>query len=69
MIQGYVKPGRLCMTKKKPVNQNLFWLDDLQWSVLKPHLPKKQRGAHRKDDRRIISGITHVLQSGWRWSD
>lgn len=56
-------------TKKKPVNQNLFWLDDLQWSVLKPHLPKNQRGAHRKDDRRIISGIIHVLQSGCRWRD
>jgi transposase len=57
------------MTKKKPVSRNLFWLDDLQWSVLRPHLPKNQRGAHRKDDRRIISGVIHVLQSGCRWSD
>ena len=56
-------------TQKKPVSRNLFWLDDLQWSVLKPHLPKNQRGARRKDDRRIISGIIHVLQSGCRWSD
>ena len=55
--------------KTKPVRQNLFWLDDLQWSVLKPHLPKNQRGAKRKDDRRIISGIIHVLQSGCRWQD
>jgi transposase len=55
--------------KKKPVSQNLFWLDDLQWSVLKPRLPKNQRGAKRKDDRRIISGIIHVLQSGCRWRD
>lgn len=57
------------MTKKKPASQKLFWLDDLQWSVLKQHLPKKQKGAHRKDDRRIISGIIHVLQSGCRWCD
>jgi len=55
--------------KQKPVSANLFWLDDLQWSVLKPHLPKNQRGAKRKDDRRIISGIVHVLQSGCRWRD
>jgi transposase len=57
------------MTTKKPASRNLFWLDDLQWSVLKPHLPKKQRGAHRKDDRLIISGIIHVLLSGCRWCD
>lgn len=55
--------------KKKPIGKNLFWLDDLQWSVLQPHLPKKQKGAKRKDDRRIISGIIHVLQSGCRWQD
>jgi transposase len=55
--------------KKKPVSGKLFWLDDLQWSVLRKHLPKNQRGAHRKDDRRIISGIIHVLQSGCRWQD
>jgi transposase len=55
--------------KKKPMSRNLFWLDDLQWSVLTPHLPKNQKGARRKEDRRIISGIIHVLQSGCRWRD
>ena len=55
--------------KQKPVSRNLFWLDDLQWSVLRKHLPKNQKGARRKDDRRIISGIIHVLQSGCRWQD
>ena len=55
--------------KKKPMSRNLFWLDDLQWSVLRPHLPKNQKGARRKEDRRIISGIIHVLQSGCRWRD
>jgi transposase len=55
--------------KKNAARSNLFWLDDLQWSVLEKHLPKNQRGARRKDDRRIISGIIHVLQSGCRWSD
>ena len=27
------------------------------------------RGAHRVDDRRMISGIMHMLQSGARWRD
>ena len=55
--------------KKKPAGRNLFWLDDLEWSVLQQHLPKNQRGPKRKEDRRIISGIIHVLQSGCRWQD
>jgi transposase len=46
-----------------------FWLDDRQWAVLEPLLPKNQPGAHRKDDRRIISGIIHVLKAGCRWQD
>jgi transposase len=70
MIQGCVQQRRRRMTKKKkPASQRLFWLDDLQWSVLQKHLPKNQKGAKRKDDRRIISGIIHVLQSGCRWRD
>ena len=46
-----------------------FWLDDEQWAAIEPLLPTHQSGAHRKDDRRIISGIIHVLQSGCRWKD
>jgi transposase len=57
------------MTMKKAKSNKLFWLDDLQWSVLEQHLPKKQTGPKRKDDRRIISGIIHVLKSGGRWID
>jgi transposase len=58
-----------CMTMRKAKAKNVFWLDDLQWSVLEPHLPTKQTGPKRKDDRRIISGIIHVLQSGCRRQD
>ena len=48
----------------------LFWLDDLQWASIKPYIPsRKQRGPRRQDDRRIVSGIIHVLQSGCRWRD
>src|SRR5258706_4507539 len=46
-----------------------FWLDDRQWAAIEPLLPKNQPGAHRKDDRRSISGIIHVLRLGCRWQD
>lgn len=45
---------------------NGFWLSDAQWAVIEPHLPKNQPGARRVDDRRLISGIVHVLRSGCR---
>jgi len=51
------------------VSRNLFWLSDEQWERLEPHLPTDVRGVERADDRRIISGIVHVLKSGCRWSD
>ena len=47
----------------------LFWLTDEQWAVLEPHMPKNQPGARRVDDRRVISGILHVLKTGSRWCD
>jgi len=47
----------------------LFWLNDAQWEVIEPHLPKNQPGARRVDDRRVISGIIHVLKVGCRWED
>ena len=46
-----------------------FWLDDRQWAAIEPLLPKNQPGARRKDDRRILSGIIHVLKVGCRWQD
>jgi len=47
----------------------LFWLSDDQWAAIEPHLPKNQPGARRVDDRRVISGIIHVLKTGCRWCD
>src|SRR4030081_2863871 len=46
-----------------------FWLDDRQWAAIEPLLPKNQPGAHRADDRRVLSGIIHVLKVGCRWQD
>ena len=46
-----------------------FWLSDQQWTAIEPFLPKNQPGPERDDDRRIISGIVHVLKVGCRWQD
>ncbi len=48
---------------------HLFWLSDEAWSAIEPFMPKNQPGARRVDDRRVISGIFHVLKSGGRWCD
>jgi len=48
---------------------NLFWLSDEQWRQIEPHLPTDVRGKERVDDRKVISGILHVLRSGCRWKD
>jgi transposase len=48
---------------------DLFWFSDEQWTVIEPFMPQSQPGAHRKDDRQVISGIVHVLRSGCRWRD
>jgi mannitol 2-dehydrogenase len=42
---------------------------DEQWSRIEPLLPTGLRGARRVDDRRVLSGIVHALQSGGRWGD
>lgn len=51
------------------MSDNLFWLNEAQMERLRPHLPDKVRGVARVDDRRVISGIIHVLKSGCRWVD
>jgi len=47
----------------------LFWLNDRQWKKMEPLLPAYVRGKRRVDDRRVISGIIHVLRSGCRWTE
>src|ERR1700722_18929403 len=51
------------------MSKNLFWLSDEQWARIEPHLPTDVRGVERADDRRVISGIVHVLKCGCRWGD
>jgi len=47
----------------------LYWLSNSEWSRIEPLMPRGRRGAHRVDDRRVISGIVHMLRSGARWRD
>jgi transposase len=49
--------------------RELFWLSDNAWELMEPHLPHGKPGKPRVDDRRVISGILHVLKVGCRWRD
>ena len=51
------------------MNRNRFWLTDEKFKKIANHLPTGTRGKPRVDDRRVISGIIHVLKSGGRWVD
>ncbi len=48
---------------------DFFWFSDEQWARIAPLLPVNGKGARRVDDRRVLSGIVHALQSGGRWGD
>lgn len=51
------------------MSKHLYWLDDASWAAIEPLLPRGRRGARRVDDRRVISGIMHMLKTGARWRD
>src|SRR3954470_15902571 len=48
---------------------NLFWLSQEQFKKIQPLLPDDVRGVPRVDDRRVLSGIIHVIKRGLPWSD
>jgi transposase len=57
------------------MSRSLFWgvlctpsAPDEAWAAIEPHLPQNQPGARRVDDRRVISGIIHMLKCGDRWA-
>ena len=58
----------LCTSGYKDMS-NLFWLNDDQWQKIEPYPPRDVHGIERVDDRRIISGIVHILRNGSRWCD
>lgn len=45
-----------------------FWLTEAQLTRIARYFPKS-RGVPRVDDRRIVSGIIHVIRNGLRWRD
>jgi transposase len=47
----------------------IYWLSDAEWARIEGLLPRGRKGARRVDDRRVISGIVHMLRSGARWRD
>jgi transposase len=51
------------------MKKQLYWLSDAEWKRIEPLMPRGRRGARRVDDRRVISGIVHMLRCGARWRD
>ena len=51
------------------MSENLLWLREAMMDRHRPLLSDKVRGVPRADDRRLISGVVHVLESGYRWAD
>jgi len=47
---------------------DLFWLSEVQMARIRPHFPLSH-GIARVDDRRVLSGIVHVICNGLRWRD
>ena len=49
--------------------KQVYWLSDAEWRRIEPLLPRGRKGAHRVDDRRVISGNVYLLRCGARWRD
>jgi len=45
-----------------------YWLSEEQLSRITPYFPLSH-GVPRVDDRKVISGIIHVIRNGLRWRD
>ncbi len=45
-----------------------FWLSEEHLSRIQPYFPRSH-GVPRVDDRKVISGIIHVIRNGLRWRD
>lgn len=45
-----------------------FWLTEQRCNRLSRHFPRS-RGRPRAEDRRVLSGVIHVIRNGLRWRD
>lgn len=43
------------------IQDALYWLREEAWAKIAPHLPHGRTGCTAVDDRRVMSGILHVL--------
>ena len=50
------------------IPSDYFWLSEAQLEKIEPFFPLAH-GVPRVDDRRVISGIIHVLKRGLQWRD
>jgi transposase len=64
-----IADSRLPVGVEAAMAKQLTWLSDAEWGRIEPLLPRGRKGAHRVDDRRVISGIVHMLRIGARWRD
>ena len=55
-------------TKRRWVMAQLLGLSQEQVARICPLFPK-ERGVKRVDDRKVLSGVIHVIQKGRRWVD
>jgi transposase len=51
------------------MSNHYFWLSYAQFARLQPLLPNQPRSVPRVDDRRVISGIIHVIRGALMWRD
>jgi transposase len=51
------------------MGRQLTWLSDAEWARIEPLPPRGRKGTRRVDDRRVISGIAHMLRIGALWRD
>jgi transposase len=52
----------------QPMKTNLFCLNDQRWAKIKPPIPIRS-GHKPPNNRRILSGIIHVLKTGGHWQE
>jgi transposase len=64
-----IADSELLLGVEAAMARQLTWLSDAEWARIAPLLPHGRKGAHRVDDRRVISGIVHMLRIGARWRD
>jgi len=44
-----------------------YWFSEPQFERIKRHFPRPD-GVPRVGDRRVVSGIIHIIRNGVRWS-